>query len=329
MAVTQEGSNIVVSSSVAGSVFPTSDRELVFPVLVDGTHDTVQIEGALYGRTVELRGNVKICGPIVVRGDTKLDPRSGQILLRSGITVNGTLNCIADQSTKRKSIRDTVQNAGVIIKGDISVNQNISLKNAIVFGSVRAANCSLEDSLVLGTCIIDETLKVSMSSIGGYASRDVTFEGDCLMLHALGESYTQPLFVPYERPSGEIVGCDIRYYPAVRGATSMTNCFQSNNVARDESSMLFPGIDWVSIEATANPALEEQREGAIKKWVLSIGGRIGDISKIHQTMTSLAQMLKCGFEFEHYHLAKRGVYLKKALVGLTEEERWILQTVCA
>lgn len=329
MVVAQEGSNIVVNSSVAGSVFPTSEREIVFPVLVDGSQDAVQIEGAVYGRTVELRGNVKICGPIVVRGDTKLDPKAGQIMLRSGITVNGSLNCIVDQATSPRSIRDRIQNAGVMIKGDVSVNQNISLKNAIVFGSVRAVNCSLEHSLVLGTCIVDEALKVSMSSIGGYASRDVTFEGDCVMLHALGESHTQPLFVPYERPSGEIVGCDIRYYPAIRGATSMVNCSRSSNEAREEYSKLFPGIDWVSIEATANPALEEQREGAITKWVLSIGGRIGDISKIIQAMTSLAQMLKCGFEFEHYHLAKRGGYLKKALVGLTEEEQWILQTVCA
>ncbi len=329
MAVAQEGSNIVVSSSVAGSVFPTSERDLVFPVLIDGSRTSIQIEGALYGRSVELRGSVKVLGPIVVRGDTKLDPKSGQIILRSGITVNGSLNCAIDPSTVQKSIHEDVRNATLIVKGDISVNQNVSLKNTIVFGSVRAVNCSLEDSLVLGTCIVDESLKVSMSSIGGYASRDVVFEGGCVMLHALGESLTQPLFVPYEQASNEIVGCDVRYYPAIRGATSIVNCSPATGPSDEVYSKLYPGIDWVSIDVTGNPALEERREGTLNKWVLSIGGRIGDISKIQLAMTNLARMLKCGFEFEHYHPAKRDEYLKKALLGLTEEEQWILQSVCA
>lgn len=329
MSVAQEGNNIVVRSSVAGSVFPTTERELVFPVMVDGSLEPVQIEGALYGRSIELRGDVKISGPIVARGDTRLDPKSGQILLCSGLTVNGSLNCVADQTAKPRSIFDDIKNASVIIKGDISVNQNISLKNAIVFGSIRAVNCSLENSLVLGTCIVEESLKVSMSSIGGYAVRDVTFEGSCLMLHALGESHTQPLFVPYERPAGGLVDSDIRYYPAVRGTASIMNRSQGNNTANAEYSKLFPAIDWAAIEATANPALEEEREGALTKWVLSIGGRIGDISIIYQAITAIAQMLKCGFEFEHYHPAKRGQYLKKALIGLTDEEQWILQTVCS
>jgi hypothetical protein len=301
----------------------------VFPVLVDGLLEPAQIDGALYGRSIELRGNVKVSGPIVARGDTRLDPKSGQILLCSGLTVNGSLNCVADQGEKPRSILDDIKNAGVIVKGDISVNQNISLKNAIVFGSIRAVNCSLENTLVLGTCIVEESLKISMSSIGGYAVRDVTFEGSCLMLHALGESHTQPLFVPYETPSGGLVDSDIRYYPAVRGTASIMNRSQGNDAVNAEYSKLFPAIDWASIEATANPALDEVREGPLKKWVLSIGGRIGDISIIFQAITAIAQMLKCGFEFEHYHPAKRTQHLKKALIGLTDEEQWILQTVCS
>ena len=45
MAVQQQGSNVVVNRSVAGSVFPTSERELVFPVLIDGSEQAVLIDG--------------------------------------------------------------------------------------------------------------------------------------------------------------------------------------------------------------------------------------------------------------------------------------------
>lgn len=328
MSVTQVGSNVVVNGSVAGSVFPTSERDMVFPVLVDGTTNPVRIDGALYGRAIELSGNVRICGPIAARGDVRLNPKGGRIEIVAGITINGTLNGVKDGSERGHSIQQNVENASVIIKGDIAVNQNIALNNTIVFGNLRAVNCSLENCLVLGSCIVTESLKVSMSSIGGYAARDVTFIGHCVMLHALGESRGQPLFVPYEKTNGEILGCDIRYYPAIRGSNSFINRLDSATESYPEYARLFPELDWVAIEASANSALDEEGDGPLKKWVLSIGGRIGDISKISQAMIGLTQMLKCGFEYEHYHVGHRDKLLKRALTGLTQEEQWILKAVC-
>lgn len=328
MAVAQEGSNIVVSSSVAGSVFPTSERELIFPVLVDGSSSDVTVEGALYGRSVELRGNVRIKGPVVARGDTRLNPAGGRIQLKSGLTVNGSVDCSSDASGVGALLIGKVQNASVIIKGDIAVNQNIFLRNAIVFGSIKAVNCVLENSLVLGTCIVDETLKVSMSTIGGYASRDVTFEGNCLMLHGLGESLSQPLFVPWETHDGAVLDSDLRYYPAIRANNSLMNCSHAKDVSYPEYSRLYPSTDWVQAETLTNPALGERGDGKVRKWILSIGGRIGDISKIQQAITNLTKMLKCGFEYEHYNPTRRGEYLRKALDGLTEDKSWVLQSVC-
>lgn len=325
----KEGNNIVIRSSVAGSVFPHSEKDTVFPVLVDGSDSPVQIEGALYGRAVELRGDVKVGGPVVVRGDARLNPLKGRIQLGSGITVNGTLNGVEGSSVQTKTIHDDIQNAAILIKGDISVNQNISLKNTIVFGSLRAVNCSLENSLVLGTCIVEESLKVTMSSVGGYASRDITFAGNCLLLHALGESRSKPIFVPHEMADGQIIGCDIRYYPAVRGANSLTNRLWSGRDTYPPYSQLFDHADWVCAQATPNEALDEGSEQALTKWVLSIGGRIGDFSRISQAVSGLTQMLKCGFEYEHYHVGQRAELLKTALFGLTEEEQWILKTVCS
>ena len=81
--------------------------------------------------------------------------------------MNGSVNGIVDPPTNGRTLFDGVGNAGVIIKGDVAVNQNIALRNAIIFGSVRAVNCTLEISLVLGTCIVEGQLKVAMSTIGG------------------------------------------------------------------------------------------------------------------------------------------------------------------
>ena len=93
MAVYQEGSNVVVDASVAGSVFPRSERELPIPILLDGTKAPIRIGGAVYSRAFEARGAVQVDGPIVSRGDARLSPGAGQILLLSGLTVNGSLLC--------------------------------------------------------------------------------------------------------------------------------------------------------------------------------------------------------------------------------------------
>jgi hypothetical protein len=325
MGVVQEGSNIVVNSSIVGSVLPTTERELVFPVLVDGSSQQVLIEGSLYGRTVELRGDVWVRGPIVARGDTKLNPTTGRIQLDAGLTVNGSINCVVNNNLSGLS---KIQDASVIIKGDLAVNQNIYLRNAIVFGSIRATNCVLENTLVLGTCLVDESLKVSMSSIGGYAARDVVFEGSCLMLHGLGESLSQPLFLPCELSDGVVVGSDLRYYPAIRESKSIMNLHHMQGQSYPEYSKLFPSIDWVRADTLANPALDERNEGRFSKWILSIGGRVSDISKISQSISNLTLMLKCGFEYEHYNPLRKSEHLDQAIKGLTTEEAWILRTVC-
>jgi len=328
MAVTQQGSNVVVDRSVAGSVFPTSERELAFPVLVDGTSEAVLIGGSMYGRSLELRGQVRVQGPVVSRGDAVFNAGSHRIQLDSGITINGSLNCRSATNEKAPSLQDGVDTARVVVKGDIAANQGIFLENAIVFGSIRATHCVLENTLVLGTCLIDESLKVRMSTIGGYVARDVTFEGHCVMLHSLGESLNPPIFAPAELLAEKVVEPDVRYYPAIRHGRGLMNRVQQPDVTYPDYSRLYPGTDWVRATTLANPALDEIQEGRVEKWVLSIGGRISDISKISEAVTSLTQMLRCGFEFEHYAPAVRQQALVRAMESLTEEERWILKAVC-
>jgi len=330
MAVKREGSNIVVNESVVGSIFPTSEKDTVYPVLVDGSKQDVKVEGSLYGRAVELRGAVTISGPIVARGDLLINPLGKRVQLSSGLTVNGSVNCHQDSANSlEKNVFESIQNVSLIIKGDIAVNQNLSLKNAVVLGSLRAVNCTLENTVVLGTCIVEEHLTIRMSSVGGYATRDVQFEGACMMIHALGESLNKPKFLPFESSSGTIVPSDIRYYPAIRGLNHLLNrAGQSNSQPYPDYSLLNEVTDWVESPASPNLALDEQQAEALNKWILSIGGRIGDVSIISSAIESLTAMLKCGFEHEHYHPQKRAHYVAKVVENLTPEEAWVLESAC-
>jgi len=328
MSIREEGNNIIVDGSIAGSLFPKNERDIIFPVLIDGTatQQALHIEGSVYGRSIEMRGGVTIDGPIVSRGDAKLAPSDKKIRLNGGITVNGILNCISSFGNDEFSLTDDVRNASTIIRGDVAVNQNLFLSNVIVFGSIRAINCKLQNCIVLGTLMIQEKLTVSMSSVGGYSAREVTFEGSCMLIHALGESLTRPLFGPFETFSGDVIVCDVRYYPAVRESSGIVNLSHVNH-GYPSYSRLDPFSDWVQVDARAN-VVERNHEESVSKSVLSIGGRIGDFTQIKESIDALTNMLKCGFEYDHLTSHIQHKVKNSALANLNDDENWILNQVC-
>ncbi len=330
MAIREEGSNIVIDNSVAGSVFPKTEKEIIFPVLIDASKskDGIQVEGSIYGRSIEMRGQVQVDGPVVSRGDTKLSPEGQGIRLLSGITVNGVLNGLSSFKNNEDSLHNGMDKSSILIRGDIAVNQNLFLSNAIIFGSIRAVNCKLLNCVVLGTVLAQESLTISMSSIGGYSARDITFEGECMMIHALGESSEKPLFVPYENSNGSITTADIRFYPALRDNFGLINKFSQNSTSYPDYSKLEQNTDWVPVNATSNEIIDGQGNELTTKWVLSIGGRIGDFEKIQDSIESLTDMLKCGFEYEHYHPNIKQSAKEKVLGKLNADEKWIFEEVC-
>ena len=93
MPIKQDGSKVVVTGKISGSVFPTNEKDTVFPVLIEGESAAATIEGALYGRSLEMRGAVSVLGPVVARGDLRISPRGKLIQMLAGLTVNGSVNC--------------------------------------------------------------------------------------------------------------------------------------------------------------------------------------------------------------------------------------------
>jgi hypothetical protein len=331
MAIREEGSNIVVHGSIAGSLFPSNERDIVFPVLIDGTNanSVLRIGGSVYGRSLEVKGAVWVDGPVVSRGDTKLTPTAGScIQLMGGVTVNGVFNGGLREGAGGKSIQDGIDHAAIIIRGDLAVNQSLYLNNAIVFGSIRALNCRLVNSVVLGTVQVQEKLSLAMSSIGAYSSGEVSFEGACMLLHALGESTTKPSFVPYQDYSGEIVASDCRYYPAMRDKSRIINSSHRDEVY-PEYSKFDEYSDWVNVNKYSNEILDsDANQEVISKWVLSIGGRIGDFGRIQKSIEAMTAMLKCGFEYDHVKLDLRNEMKRLAMEKLNSDETWILDKVC-
>ncbi len=319
MSIQIDGSSLRVTQSVRGNVFPRSESEVIYPVLVDASRDgaPIGIEGSLYGKSLRLIGAVAVGGPVVARGDLVIQPMTSQATFHSGLSASESISVelpVGGLATLQQSI----DKASVVVRGDVSA-KNVSLENTIVFGSIKAVNCRLKNCVVLGTAWATESLIVTTSTLAGYLAQGVTFEGPCMMVHSIGESSTRPVFSPAELPNGDIFGSDIRFYPALREAFGIVSNQPQNY---PQHSCLSTTADWVKVQNTKPGAAARDR------WVLSIGGRISDVRRIRESISLMAGMLRCGFEFDHYAPAERSRHLARALAGLNADESWILRTVC-
>lgn len=324
MSISEVGDRLVLTSSVEGNVFPKSERETLFPLTIKTESDPVVIDGSLYARSLDIgSGSIAVHGPIAARGDITVSPGEGTFRALAGLTsLSGVV--IGEKTLSRRQLADNLTECRSIIKGDIVSNQSVLLNNTVVFGSINAVNCTIVNSIVLGTVHCQEQLSVEMSSIGGYLSKSSIFRGVCTLFNALGESMGKPQFLPYEDVDGALVDCSVHLYPALRSQAGMR--IVHDQIGDASISLLYPDVDWLSVTAEPDPLSSESLPS--ERWVLSIGGRIADFTKINEATASLSEMLRVGFEFSHYNPETKNKQLQEVLKLLTPSEATILQAVC-
>ena len=325
MSIKEIADRLILEESISGNIFPKTEREILFPLTIKPQLGTLQIEGSIYARSIEVEaGHVIVHGPIASQGDIVIKTHDGFFQAQAGLTTLAGL-VIGEKTPTRDQLVDGCVECRALIKGDIISNQSIVLNNSIVFGSIKAVNCTLINSIVLGTIHCEDQLNVQMSSLGGYMCREATFLGICMLFNALGESINRPLFLPYEDVTGEVITPSIHLYPALRESCGMRI---TSEVAKDHpESLLYPDVDWIEIEARSHdPQLRDETPKPF--WVLSIGGRIADYSKISNSVESLSEMLRVGFEFNHYSPETKHKQLDEVSERLTKSELSILKSVC-
>jgi len=324
MSFTEIGDRLVLSSSIEGNVFPKSEREALFPLTIKPDENSIVIKGSVYARSIDINeGETLVYGPMASRGDIVVRPGSGKFQAQAGITTLGGF-VVGEKTLSRDQLVEDLSECRSLIRGDVVSNQSVLLNNTVIFGSVKAVNCTLINSIVLGTVQCQDQLSVEMSSLGGYLCKDIFFKGTCTLFNSLGESTNKPQFLPYEDADNSLVSCSVHLYPAIRSLAGMR--ITPSIALNSRIGMLYPDVDWISI--TAEPGLASSEEYPTERWVLSIGGRIADFSQINQSADDLSEMLRVGFEFPHYNVETKTENLNSVLERLTNSEKNILLSVC-
>ena len=327
MSLTEVADRIILQGSIEGNIFPKSERDVLFPLTIKPGDQPIEVAGSIYARSIEVEsGEAVVHGPIASRGDILVHKNSGCFKAKAGITTLSGLVIGEKASSEDQLVNDSSQ-CRALIKGDIVSNQSVVLNNSIVFGSIKAVNCTLTNSIVLGTVHCEDHLTIQMSSIGGYISREVNLEGVCTLFNSLGESQQRPIFLPYEDISGKIISNSIHLYSALRNQCGMR--ITEDVAIQNPLSKLFPDVDWICINAQNANTDTGTDEGFYEEtYVLSIGGRIADYTKLNDATDALSDMLRVGFEFGHYAPETKRKQLERIEQRLTNSEKAILESIC-
>jgi len=327
MPETVEGDRIIVAGASKSCFFPRTEQETSFIREFDGRSPAgpFDLGGSVYGRQLRFNGPGECRGAVLGRGDLVIDvsrPGERQRFL-SSVSANGGIEVKAPTLPIRETVSGDVRNASVIIRGDV-VGDAVHLRNTVVVGNVHGSNVRLTNCVIFGAVVASERLTLQATTLLYYHCRTATFEGPCMMLHAMGESAGPPVFSPWEDPTGELFPADVRYYPPVRGQEGGDLC--NRPWKRPEGatlSKLFPHADWVTVETMGHGP----KGKPASRTALTIAGRALNLVALQISTSQMVAMLKLSFEFDHYTPRAQREAIAKIKALATEEEFWVFSSV--
>jgi hypothetical protein len=325
-----QGDRLVVTGRSSGSHFPRKQEAINQRYEADGTTSAGPffIEGSIYGRDMRFHGPGAVLGPVLGRGDITLEPSEGkgpQRFLGGLHTASGNIGCVARTSGYRGSLMASIENTGVVVRGDV-IGDQVSLVDAVVFGNVRGRRVRLTRCIVFGNVIAEEGAVIGSSTVIGYDSKgEVRFEGPSSMIFPMGTSVDAPAFVPSIDEAGVELGCSVMFLPALLGQGSPSLVFRprldTTGAASDGSwrataedlstgdagvlgSALHP-VDWVRHPVDTTVRKLRGREFVeelfpSERYIISLGGRALDFQAVVPTLHHVTWMLKTAIEYDHY-----------------------------
>jgi hypothetical protein len=327
---TLEGERYTVTGTSRACFFPRTEAETNFCREFDGRTPAgpFDLHGSIYGRSLEFRGSGCCRGLVVSRGDLRIElSRKGeQARFLGTLSATGAVTVRVPHLPFRDGLCGDIRKASVLIRGDV-VGDQVDLANAVIVGNVHATNVRLRGCVVFGSVVATEKITLEASTILYYHARSIQFAGPCMMLHAMGESASMPIFAALEDFGGEVLPCDMRYYPVVR---SQERGGLSNRPWErppdSNASRLYPWADWIGVATEAGGDAAEQL-GIGSRTVLTIAGRALNLASLQLATSQLTGMLRISFEFDHYSPANQRASLDKIAAIATEDERWVFTSL--
>lgn len=170
---------LLVKTSQNDDVLPNRLDQLERSVTIG---PEVEIDGAVFGLSVAVEAPSKIARAVYATDSVRLKPAKGDIHLKSSVAAGKEVS--------------TEPGAGrVFIQGDVNAAE-VSLRGAIVRGSIYGDVVTLENCVVLGTVNAAKTLRIEHSSVLTASGGRVTFGPGCSLILPYAQATTLELEAP-------------------------------------------------------------------------------------------------------------------------------------
>ena len=321
-----DADRIVVTGRSAGSHFPRNQAAMQYRFEADGasSEGPFEIDGSVYGRDIRFRGPGTVRGPVLGRGDITLanaSKRPQRFL--GGLHSSGNIGCDGARRSPEESLVDDVRHALYVIRGDV-VARNVVLRDAIVFGSVRGANVSLEYCVVFGQVVTTEQCVIACSTVMAYQAPKVELQGPCAFFFASGESHKLPLWTSHKDSLGRVWPWSAQLYSlkSKMHQEGLTNRPWRDGDASTETALV--PTDWVRTEIVEPEPGEREGSGTKERsdvrYVLTAAARALDFSTIETSVTTIAWLFGSALEWEHYSEKTREEVTRRVAARCSSQE---------
>lgn len=323
-----EGNTIKITGYNHGSHFPSSKDEIFRFWVADGTSSAgpFQILGSVYGREPKFYGPGEVEGSILGRGTITLENKSKDVQrFLSGMMCNASIITTFDPQPIEETLTASLDNVRYVFRGNVQAQNKVELSNAIIFGNIKATTISLHNCIVVGMIGDQNTEQVDIhaSTIMHYQTKNVNFFGPCTLLEGLGTSLDFPGQQPLMIPGHGAFDCDIRFYPLYREVPG----FQLGNknwLSQEHWSEEYQSAK-IFLDKDVKEKVVEIDSREEKYHMLSLGGRILDLSKVEKSIKNFRLMLQQGLEFFHYSPEYKSVAQQSWADNLTEDEQRLMK----
>lgn len=175
---------ILKDNLVRGAILPQKIAELTRNIILE---DNVVVEGAIFGKRVEVRGgDIEVEGAVFAQNEfyISIDAKGTSIFKKCV----GSADTISSRGAKAQPIFCCDINA-----------KTVALKNAYVAGSIYADEITLENCVVIGGVFATQDASITNSMVGTFNSPRVQLDGTIYLLLPSAFTIEQPGVTPNTR----------------------------------------------------------------------------------------------------------------------------------
>ncbi len=303
-----DGDRITVTGYSGGSHFPRTQAEILSRFEADGRASPFEIDGAVYGRDVRLRGPGTLRGPLLGRGDVRLD-NDGALPQRllGGLHATGHVGCADHPRALAHSAIGGLGRAAYVVRGDV-IGESVALDNALVLGNVRGRQVRLARCVVVGQVLAGEQAEFAASTVLSYEAPRVRLLGPCCLIFGAGVSEDVPEEGAWHDGT-ESWPAQLAVLPLLRAQGYEALALRPWEPPQGHGWRVWPS-DFLRV--TARRDVTRLRNGqacqeveTFTRHVLSLGGRILNFRDAERFLDHFVWLFRAAFEFEHYHPDRR------------------------